>query len=188
MKTVKNIFCQIVSFENLFLAWQNARKGKRYRDDVMEYSDRLEEKLIETQNQLIHHTYAVGRYRCFYILVPKKRLIMSLQFKDRIVQWAFYQVLNPIFDKAFIYDSYACRKGKGTHKAANRLQYWLRQTDRKPEQYYYLKLDISKFFYRIDHDILVKILKRKIKDKDVIMTLERMINCEETKFGLPAGG
>ena len=65
MKTVKNIFCQIVSFENLFLAWQNARKGKRYRDDVMEYSDRLEEKLIETQNQLIHHTYAVGRYRCF---------------------------------------------------------------------------------------------------------------------------
>ena len=187
MKTVKNVFQEIVSFENLFLAWENARKGKRYRDDVMDYSNRLEENLIVTQNELIHHTYEVGRYRCFYIMVPKKRLIMSLQFKDRIVQWAFYQVLNPVFDKSFIFDSYACRKGKGTHSAADRLQYWLRKTDRKDKQYYYLKLDISKFFYRIDHRVLIDILKRKIHDKDVIKTLERLINCEETNFGLPAG-
>lgn len=187
MKTIRNVFQEIVSFENLFLAWENARKGKRYRNDVLEYSDKLEENLIITQNELIYHTYNVGKYNSFYILVPKKRLIMSLQFKDRVVQWAFYQVLNPIFDKSFINDSYACRNGKGTHKAADKLQYWLRSTERKAEQYYYLKLDISKFFYRIDHHVLINILKRKIHDKDVIKTLERLINCEDTNFGLPSG-
>lgn len=187
MKTVKNLFLEIVSFENLFKAWENARKGKKYRNDVMEYSDKLEENIINTQNHLIHNTYKVGRYSSFYIIVPKKRLIMSLQFKDRVIQWAFYQVLNPIFDKSFIHDSYACRKGKGTHKAADRLQYWLRHTERKAEQYYYLKLDISKFFYRIDHEVLLKILKNKIKDTDVIRTLNTIINSEESKFGLPSG-
>lgn len=93
----------------------------------------------------------------------------------------------PIYEKTFISDSYACRKKKGTHKAADKLQYWLRQTERKPERYYYLKMDISKYFYRVDHEILLKILGRRIKDKRLLNLLERIINCENTKFGLPMG-
>ena len=85
------------------------------------------------------------------------------------------------------FDSYACRKGKGTHKAADRLQYWLRQTERKPERYYYLKMDISKYFYRVDHDILLKILARRIKDQRLLNLLEKIINCESMNFGLPPG-
>ena len=89
--------------------------------------------------------------------------------------------------RKLIFDSYACRKGKGTHKAADRLQYWLRQTERKPERYYYLKMDISKYFYRVDHDILLKILARRIKDQRLLNLLEKIINCESMNFGLPPG-
>lgn len=110
-----------------------------------------------------------------------------MPFKDRIVQWAIYRQLFPLYEKTFIFDSYACRKGKGTHKAADRLQYWLRQTERKPERYYYLKMDISKYFYRVDHDILLKILARRIKDQRLLNLLEKIINCESMNFGLPPG-
>jgi retron-type reverse transcriptase len=153
----------------------------------MEYTDKLEENLIELQNQLIWHTYKVGRYNIFYVYEPKKRMIMSLQFKDRVAQHAIYTQLNPYFEKQFIFDSYACRVGKGTHRAVNRLHNWMKQTDRKPQKWYYLKLDISKYFYRVDHEILMDILKRKIADKELLDLLSIIINCEDTHFGLPLG-
>ena len=187
MKTIKNLFEKVIDFENLYQAWESARKGKRYREEVMEFSANLESNLIEIQNHLIYGSYRVGRYRPFYVYEPKKRLIMALPFRDRVVQWAIYRQLFPIFDKQFIIDSYACREGKGTHKAVDRLQYWLRQTDRKPQRYYYLKLDIAKYFYRVDHEILIKILSRKINDTRLVDLLALIINSEETKFGLPVG-
>ena len=153
----------------------------------MIFNRNYEEQLINIQNHLIYETYEVGKYHTFYVYEPKKRLIMSLPFKDRIVQWAIYRQLFPLYEKTFIFDSYACRKGKGTHKAADRLQYWLRQTERKPERYYYLKMDISKYFYRVDHDILLKILARRIKDQRLLNLLEKIINCESMNFGLPPG-
>lgn len=187
MKSIKNIYEKIYDFENLYKAWEEARKGKRYRDDVLIFNRNFEEHLINIQNELIYGTYEVGKYHTFYVYEPKKRLIMSLPFKDRIVQWAIYRQLFPLYEDAFIYDSYACRRGKGTHKAADRLQYWLRQTDRKQERYYYLKMDISKYFYRVDHDILLKILGRRIKDTQLLALLEKIINCESMNFGLPPG-
>lgn len=185
MKRYGHIYEQIYDFENLYLAYLEARKGKRYRDEVLEFSANLEENLIEIQNELIWKMYEVGRYREFYVIEPKKRLVMALPFKDRVVQWAIYRVLNPIFDKCFIEHSYACRKGKGTHQAANKMESWLRKVDRKPKQYYYLKMDISKYFYRVDHDAAVKILKRRMKDPDVIWLLEKIIRSDQMAFGLP---
>ena len=158
LQTIKNIFPLIYDFENLFNAYKKAIKCKRYRTDVMEYTDRLEENLIELQNEFIWKTYSVGQYNIFYVYEPKKRMIMSLQFKDRVAQHAIYSQINPYFEKQFINDSYACREGKGTHRAIKRLQNWLRKTDRKQERFYYLKLDISKYFYRVDHEILMEIL------------------------------
>lgn len=187
MKKIKNIFPQIYDFENLFNSYKKAIKCKRYRADVMEYTDRLEENLIELQNELIWKTYSVGQYNIFYVYEPKKRMIMSLKFKDRVAQHAIYSILNPYFEKQFIPDSYACRVGKGTHRAIKRLQNWLRKTDRKPERFYYLKLDISKYFYRVDHEILMGILQKKIADKDLLHVLSVIINCEDTHFGLPLG-
>lgn len=187
MQSIKNLYPKIYDFENLYVAWEHARSKKRYRDDVMIFNRNYEERLIDIQNRLIYETYEIGKYHTFYVYEPKKRLIMSLPFEDRIVQWAIYQQLFPLYEKAFIEDSYACRVGKGTHKAADRLQYWLRQTDRKPKRYYYLKMDISKYFYRVDHEILMEILGHRIKDNSLLNLLRKIINSEDMHFGLPLG-
>lgn len=187
MAILNDVYDRICEYEELYQSHLEARKGKRYRDDVLLFTDRLEENLIELQNELIWHTYKVGKYRQFYVREPKLRLVMALQYRDRVVQWAIYKQLYPFYDRMFIEDSYACRRGKGSHKAADRLQYWLRQVSRKPGKWYYLKLDISKYFYRVDHLVLLEILSRRIKDPRLIQLLSEIINCEDTRFGLPAG-
>jgi retron-type reverse transcriptase len=154
---------------------------------VLAFTADLESNLINICNHLQWESYEMGSYHPFYVHEPKLRLVMSLQFPDRIVQWDIYDKLYPFYDKMMIEDSYACRKGKGSHKAANRLQYWLRQVSRKPEKWYYLKLDISKYFYRVDHTILENILSRRIKDERLMNLLHKIINNEDTRFGLPAG-
>ncbi|KLU66775.1 reverse transcriptase (RNA-dependent DNA polymerase) [Desulfosporosinus acididurans] len=187
MHKIRGLYEKIYDFENLHQAYLEARKGKRYRIEVMKFTNHLEENLIQIQNELIWKTYEVGKYREFFVNEPKKRLIMALPFKDRVVQWAIYQVLNPYFEKGFIQDSYACRVDKGTHRAVNRLQYWLRYMHRRHSQFYALKLDISKYFYRVDHNVLMAILRRRIGDEDLLWLLETIARCEHTKFGVPLG-
>ena len=187
-KSINEAFDSICDFEELYAAYRDARKQKRYRRDVMEYTEKLEENLISTQNELLWETYKVGPYRPFYVTIPKLRLVMALQFRDRVVQHALYRCMNPFYDRLFIEDSYACRVGKGSHKAADRLQYWMRQVSRKPgAPWYYLKLDISKYFYRVNHRILLDLLKERITDEKLLRVLENIINSEDTAFGLPSG-
>ena len=189
MKRIGNIYGTICSFENLYAAYLEARKCKRYRHEVLRFSANLEEELLAIQRELQSKTYEIGEYHKFIISEPKKRLIMALRFKDRVVQWAIYRQLNPIFDSQFIYDSYACRIDKGTHAALDRLQYWLRQADRRGKEtgreWYCLKMDITKYFYRVNHATLLRILERKIKDRDLLWLLERIVNCDREAFGLP---
>ena len=184
MKRLNNLYKDICSFEGLYRAYLEARRGKRQRNEVLEFTTSLEENIIQLQNELLWKEYKVSPYRQFYVHEPKKRLIMALPFRDRVVQWSIYRILNPYFDRRFIKDSYACRVGYGSHKSIKRLQYWLRQMDRQNKRIYVLKLDIAKYFYRVDHDILMGILKRQIKDKDLLWLLETIIRCEHTNFGL----
>jgi RNA-directed DNA polymerase len=185
IKRVNNLYEQIYSFENLYEAYLTARLGKKMRAEVLEFTARLEENLIEIQNELMHQTYEIGRYREFFVYEPKQRMIMALPFKDRVVQWAIYRVVNPIFEKGFYEHSYACRVGKGTHAASDKLQEWLRIVNKKPGKWYFLKMDISKYFYRVDHEILLKQIKKKIKDQELIELLEKITKSETTLFGLP---
>ena len=185
---ILNAWAVICSFDWLLTAHRNARKGKRYRIEVMAFTADLEGNLLIIQKKLLDGGYELGPYRKVWVYVPKKRLVMALPYMDRIVQWSIYQYLNPVYDKTFIEDSYACRKGKGSHKAAKRLQYWMRQIDRKPENdWYYLKLDISKYFYRVNHEILLKILSKRIKDPDLMSCIIRIVNSKTEPFGLPKG-
>lgn len=187
MKPIKNIYNQICDFDNLYQAHLSARKGKRFRAEVLAFSANLEENLINIQNELLHGQYAVGRYREFYVFEPKKRLIMALPYKDRVVQWAVYRVVNPILSRGFISDTYACVNGRGAHSAVKRLQYWTRLVNSEPGKPYYLKLDISKYFYRVDHDVLLSILGRKFADERLMALFETIIKSEQTPFGLPLG-
>lgn len=188
MKQFDLTFDEIVDFENLLMAYRKAAgNGKRYRGETLRFTAELTEELIQIQNELIWGSYEVGPYRAKEIKIPKPRIIMALQFRDRVVQWAIYRKLNPLYEKMYIYDSYGCRKDKGPVRARERLQYWLRKANRSSKKYYILKLDISKYFYRIDHEILLKILAKHIKDKRIMNLLDKIINCENTAFGLPSG-
>lgn len=187
MKKIRNLYEQIYDFENLYQAYLSARSCKRYREQVLAFTANLEENLIQLQNELIFQTYKVGRYHEFYVYEPKKRLIMALPFRDRVVQWAIYRVVNPVFARSYIADSYACIPGRGSHAAVQRLQYWLRLAGNRPEKYYFLKMDVSKFFYRVSHEVILEILSRKISDERLMWLFRSIIESENTAFGLPLG-
>lgn len=182
-----NVFGSMCSFKSLYRAYDNARSKKNYRLEVMRFTADLEPNLFEIQRQLFSGEYQISGYRVFFIYDPKLRMVMAVQFPDRIVQWSVYETLYSFYDKTFIEDSYACRRGKGTHKAADRLQYWLRQVDRKPDKWYYLKLDISKYFYRISHEILLNIISRRVKDERLLDLIAKIISSNGMHFGIPRG-
>lgn len=175
------MFAQVYDYQNLYDAYLKARRQKRYRSEVLKFSYSLEENLIQIQNELIWKTYNVGPYRPFIVFEPKKRQIVALPFKDRVVQHALNNVIEPVFDRRMIYDSYACRRGKGTHKAAKRLGYFLG----KPEINYYLKADIHSYFASINHTILKELIRRQIEDPDVLWLIDTII--DSSGIGLPIG-
>lgn len=185
LQELDNVFDMMTSFEWLEEAYRNARKKKRYRTEVLEFSNDLDANLIRIQEQLRAGTFVFGPYRRHWVYVPKKRQIAALPFDSRVVHWAIYLLLNPFYDKMFIEDSYACRKDKGSLRAALRLQYWLKEATGKPGRWTVIKIDISKYFYRIDHEVLIGILRRRIRDPRLMNLLERIARCDGERFGLP---
>lgn len=184
-QVISDAFLQITEFSWLEDAFRHARKAKRYRGEFLAFSNDLDANLLTIQEQVRAGTFIFGPYRRHWVFVPKKRLVMALPCASRIVQWAIYLLLNPFFDRMMIEDSYACRKGKGSLAAAQRLQHWMQHVERLPGRWYYLKLDISKYFYRVDHAVLLKILGDRITDPRLLDLLEMIINCNGEKFGLP---
>lgn len=148
MKTYRNFYSQIYDFENLYQAYRAARRAKRDRFEIMRFEQRVEDNLFQLQQALREQTYAPGTYRHFYIYEPKRRKISAAPFHDRVVHHALVNLLEPIWERRFIHDSYACRVGKGTHRALNRCTEWVRQYR------YVLQCDVAKFFPTIDHAIL----------------------------------
>lgn len=186
MTVIQNAWPVVCNFGWLIEADRNARKGKRYRAEVLNFTARLEDNLFTIQQGMMNGSYVLGPYRKLWVYVPKKRLVMALDYPDRIVQWSLYLYLNPLYDRLFIEDSYACRKGKGSHKAAKRLQYWMCQVQRKPGPgWYCLKLDISKYFYRVNHEKLLAILGRRVKDPAMMAFIRGVVNSRAEPFGLP---
>lgn len=186
MKIYNNLFDQICSFENLHLAYLKARKCKRYRSEILKFSYNLEENLLKLQEELLSQTYRHGGYREFIVCDSKKRVIKAAPFRDRVVHHALCNIIEPIFDKGFIYDSYACRKGKGTHKAIKRLESFWRAAEYsggglKRKNLFCLQCDVSKYFDSIDHKILLAIVKKKIIGGKTLRLLEEIINSGYSK-------
>lgn len=185
MKLLENVFDEMTSFEWLETAYRKARKQKRYRPEVLKFTSDLDSNLLRIQEQLRDENFHFGPYRKHWVYVPKKRIVMALPFDSRVVQWAVYLELNPFYRKLMIDDSYACVEGRGAIAAANRLKYWLRQVENKPQKWYTLKLDISKYFYRVDHAVLLSILGERIKDERLMRLIANIVDCDGEKFGLP---
>jgi RNA-directed DNA polymerase len=169
VKAYRNLYPQVHDFENLYLAYRQARKGKRGRAEVAAFEFRLEDNLIQLQDELAAKSYRHGDYRSFTIHEPKRRLISAAPFRDRVVHHALIRVVEPIFERAFIHDSYANRVGKGLHRALDRAQQFAQQNR------YVLPCDVRQFFPSIDHGILRHILARKIADRDVMWLVDRIL-------------
>ena len=165
-----SLFTRLTAFTNLLLAFQRAQRGKRFRSNVSTFSLNVEKELLTLQQELQSRTYQPGSYRTFYIRDKKIRMISAAPFRDRVVHHALCNIIEPIFERGFLDDSYACRKGKGTHAAVDRAWAHVRRFP------YVLKCDISRYFPSIDHDILLAKLQRRIWDDGVLWLLASVID------------
>lgn len=157
-----NLYEKICSPLNLWWAYKNAARGKRYKPAAASFEYDLEKNLIEIEQELKDETYQPSGYHSFEIQKPKRRLINAAPFRDRVVHHALMNVIEPLFERQFIFDSYANRKGKGTHSALDRCTYFLRRHN------YVMHLDVRQFFPSIDHEILLSILSHTIADERVM--------------------
>ena len=189
MKRYGNLYPQIYDFSNLELSYKKARRCKRFRAEVLRFTERKEENLIDIQNHLIWKSYRPGEYRKFTVTEPKERQIMALPFRDRVMQHAVNNIIEPLFDKSFIYHTYACRKDKGAHKASDALTGWLYEYHAAGKRAYCLKADISKYFQSIHHGTLKWIIRKRIKCPDTLWILDMIIDNSEcdTGRGIPVG-
>jgi retron-type reverse transcriptase len=174
----------IYDFENLYQSANIAAKEKRYRKSVLRFFDNLEENLIVLQNELIYKSYTLGSFYHFEKYEPKKREISALPFRDRVIQIALCNIIEPAFEKRFIYDTYACRVNKGSLAAANRLSYFLG----KPDSTKYLKCDINKFFKSVDIELLkILIQDRYVEDENILWLIDKILMHEYDNDGLKIG-
>lgn len=180
----------IVSGENILSAWNEFKKGKRKKSDIQRFEFFLEENIWKMHDELTEKVYRHNSYTPFYITDPKLRHIHKATVRDRLLHQAVFRVLYPIFDKIFIYDSYSCRINKGTHRAVNRLDNFLRKASHNYHApIYALKCDISRFFDSVDQAILKGLIKRRVNEGTVNEILDIIINSFESKTrkGIPLG-
>lgn len=195
MKTYRNIYEKIISFENLILAWQNARKSKTAKLYVVKFEENLFCNLMTLHYELNYRTYMPQPLETFILRDPKTRKISKSDFRDRIVHHAMVNILEPIFDRRFIYDSCANRKGKGNLFAIERFDYFKRKVSRngliaknpfKDNNYvsgYCLKADIKHYFEEVDCNILINIIGRKINDTLTIELIRKVLNNSSSRGG-----
>jgi len=183
MKRASNLIDIIALEENIQMAFYKASKGKKDHEDVIYYAETLYWQIPLLQHQILNLELDIGHYHFFEVYDPKRRSICAASFPERVLHHAIMNICEPVLDACAIYDSYACRKGKGNLKALKRAQKFARQ------KMYYLKLDIKKYFDSIDHDITLKLLLRKIKDRDVILMFQSILDTYHTSLGkgLPIG-
>ncbi|HLC73324.1 MAG TPA: reverse transcriptase domain-containing protein [Candidatus Nanoarchaeia archaeon] len=201
MITYNNIYEKICSWDNLLLAFRKARKRKSKKFYVLEFEKNLKENLRSLQKSLVEQTYQPKPLKGFIIRDPKTRSIHASAFLDRIVHHSIVNILEPIFEKIFIYDSYASRKDKGAHWAVERLKDFMRKVsingklvknalNNNMVQGYVLKADIKHYFQEVNHKILIDIIKKKVADEKTIALITRVLDNFEGKErckGMPLG-
>ena len=185
MKRYGDLFDKIVETQNLYLAATKAFRGKRFKQTVAPFYFNLENEILDIQRSLSRGEYHLFPYKIFKIYEPKERNICCANFRDRVVHHTIMNVLEPVFERRLINDTYACRVGKGTYKALKKSQFLVRKYN------YYLKADIKKYFESVDHHLLKTLMRRIFKDKRLISLLDTIISHQppyiETGKGLPIG-
>jgi retron-type reverse transcriptase len=176
MKIYTKVFTRTVAVSSLFTAWEEFCLGKKNKADVLRFGHSLEENIFALHDDLRQQIYRHGPYHGFYISDPKVRHIHKATVRDRIVHHAVFRVLYHIFEPTFIANSFSCRINKGTHKGVERVQHMVRLVSRNgTAACYALKCDVKKFFDSVDHDILLHIIGKRVKDASLMWLLTEII-------------
>ncbi len=184
-KWLRNKYNEYLTCEKLMEAHNLAKRGKGFRKDVILFELKKEEYIKWLYNKLKTGTYEHGGYTIFYVKEPKLRMIEKSRYIDRIVHtWVVKNFLEPHYVPKFIEHSYACIKNRGVHRAAIYIQNCMKKAKTKWNEYYILKMDVSKYFASIDKEILISILKRTVKDEKVLWILKKIIYSGEKKVGI----
>lgn len=183
--TIRNVYYEITSFHTLMIADTHVSKGKRENTERLRFYDNREGNLEEISTLLRAGKVPKVEYHSFYVYVPKVRKVIFIDYWSKVVQRAIYDVLNPKICRTFIEHTYACVKGRGQLAAMEQLYTWMRETRTSGTEWYYYKFDVAKFFYRIDHEILMDICRKKIDDPRTIDLLGYYINNDVVPFGMP---
>lgn len=191
MKTYNNLWQNLCNYENLESAFRKARKHKTKKLYVIEFEKNLKENLLQLRTELLLYAYRPRPLETFILRDPKTRKISKSDFRDRVVHHALCNIIEPIFDKSFIHDSYANRKGKGTLKAIGRFDCFKRKVSKNnTRKCFILKADIKHYFETVDHNTLLEIINKKIKDSNVLWLIKKILQNYQTKEhgkGMPLG-
>lgn len=182
MKTIKRTKHIITDYGVLFDSWKEVRKGKTFTKDVIEYESNLAVNLSNLQERLLNGSYKPKGYKNFMIYEPKERLVSAPYLEDRIVHHALLKAVLQKLDKNMIHQSFACRVGKGTHKASEQLSKYL---IKYKNEGYFLRIDIKKYFYNISHKVIMKVLQKHIKCGYALNLFKMFLGEEEV--GIPLG-
>lgn len=181
----------IIHIENILSIWERFLRGKRHKKDVMKFQNKLGDNLSKLYLDLTNKTYKHGPYGAFNISDPKPRNIHKASVRDRVVHHLIYRTLYQYFDDRFIFDSYSCRKHKGTHRALYRFKQFAGKVSKNyTKSCFVLKCDVRKFFASIDQTILIQILERHIQDDDIKWLINGVLESFYTTqygVGLPLG-
>ena len=187
-KTIRNEYYKNLTYEKLLKAHLDARKGKGSRKKIILFNLKQEDYIKYLLEKLENKTYKHGGYAVFYVTEPKLRKIEKSKYIDRIVhRWLVDNILKPYYIPRFIQTTYACIEGRGMHKACLDMQNMMKHCKRIWNNYYILKMDIAKYFDNIDKKILLNILKKSIKDKDVMWLINEILYANKREKGLEIG-
>lgn len=183
MKREGHLIERIADMDNLLLAYCNARRGKQHKYSVRIYSQHLEDNLLLLREQILTGNIDVGHYHYFKIYDPKERMICAASFQERVLHHAIMNVCKPVFERHFIYDTYATREGKGIYQAIAKARRAMKQYD------YVAKLDVRKYFDSISHVVLKEKLRRLFKDKVLLSIFDKIIDSYsvDRERGIPIG-
>ncbi len=190
VKNKKIFFDSVASLEGLFLAWEGFKRGKESRLDVQKFFLNLESNIFELYEKVKNGTYQHSAYTSFFVCDPKLRNINKAEVADRVMHHLIVKHIEPLFERSFIFDSYSSRIGKGAHRGVKRLKsFCLKLTKNQTKTAWALKGDIRKFFDSVDHNILIFMLRAKIKDEKLMDIIEKIICSYNTKpgKGIPLG-
>lgn len=183
-----DLYERIIAYDNLQLGYKKAMEGqKKFRKDAVLFTLFDDLNMVRLWKDLKYGNYQMGGYISFKVYEPKERIVFAPRVRDKIVQFAVHNVIKEIYDKAFIKHSYACQDGKGTLAAVNQLQKNLRICSRVYADPWIVKFDVSKYFYSIDHSILKRLLRKKIKCKKTLWLLDLIIDSSPESVGIPLG-